>query len=82
MEAEFEGKMEELRAQFNNEKNKKADLDKELADKKMELENIEINFPKEVAELREQIEFAKNKTLEYERRTKDLQTELNSLKGK
>jgi hypothetical protein len=38
----------------------------------MELENIEINFPKEVAELREQIEFAKNKTLEYERRTKDL----------
>jgi len=72
MEKEFDDKMEELRATFNFEKNKKAELDKELQDVKNELENIEISFPKEVSELREQIEFAKQKTLDYEKKTKEL----------
>lgn len=34
-------------------------MDKELADVKSELENIEISFPREVSDLREQIDFAK-----------------------
>jgi len=82
MEQEFEEKMEQLRETFNFEKNKKAELDKELQDVKNELENIEISFPKEVSELREQIEFAKQKTLDYEKKTKELQSELNNLKAK
>jgi hypothetical protein len=53
MEAEFEEKMDELRKNFTFEKNKKAELDKELLAVKNELENIETQFPKEVTDLKE-----------------------------
>ena len=81
MESEFDSKMEELRAQFNIEKEKKAALDLELKREKEELENIETRFPMEVSELKEQIDFAKQQTLEYEKKTKGLQEELNALRA-
>ena len=53
MEGEFEAKMSGLREQFEAEKKRKADLDKELVDAKAELENIELNFPNEQRELKD-----------------------------
>jgi hypothetical protein len=53
MEEEFNEKMEGLRDQFKFEKEKKAQLDKELQGVKKELEDIEIKFPQEVSELKE-----------------------------
>jgi hypothetical protein len=38
---------------LSEERNKKAKLDKELADVKHELENIEDRFPEELSELRD-----------------------------
>jgi predicted nucleic acid-binding Zn-ribbon protein len=73
MELEFESKMDKLKSEYEAEKKKKSTLDKELADAKHELDNIEINFPKEQNDLKEQIEFAKQKTYDYEKNTKDLQ---------
>jgi len=45
MEDDFNDKMEELRDQFKFEKEKKAQLDKELNGVKKELDDIEIKFP-------------------------------------
>ena len=51
--------MRELDDEFNLEKQKKEDLEKELAQVKDELEGIEQRYPMQVAELKESIEHAK-----------------------
>lgn len=76
MEAEHEQKMEDLRTEFEHEKKKKQDLDKQLKDAQNELNDIENSFPKEVSDLKEKIEFAKQETLRYEKKTDELQKEL------
>lgn len=59
METEFQEKLKELNSQLSAERTKKANLDKELAEVKHELDNIEERFPEELSELRDQIRFAK-----------------------
>ena len=56
MEEDYADKMKELQQQFDAEKQNKANLEKELAAAKEELEMTEFRYPVEVAELREQIE--------------------------
>jgi predicted nucleic acid-binding Zn-ribbon protein len=59
MEAEFQDRLKDLNTQLTDERQKKAALDKELAEVRHELDNIEARFPEELSELRDQIKFAK-----------------------
>ena len=73
--------MKELKAQFEVERQKKEELEKEMQGVKDELENIENRFPQEMTELKDQIEYAKQQTQEYERKTISLQKELEAIKN-
>lgn len=59
MEEEHNQRMKELEGEYNVEKQKKDNLEADLAGVKEELENIEARFPQEVAELKDSIEHAK-----------------------
>lgn len=52
METEFKDKMSDLTTQLEQERKKKADLDRELQSVTNELENIETRFPDELSELK------------------------------
>jgi len=81
MEQEYNSKLEELRAQYQSEIDRKRELDEQLKQVKQELEQIETDFPKQVKELKDSITSAKKKTTEYEDKTKILSEELRRLKG-
>lgn len=82
MEDEYNDKLKDMREEYNQELNKKWQLDKELNAVWEELEKIEYDYPKQIKELKEQIAAAKKKTEEYEEKTKSLAEELWKLKAK
>ena len=81
MEGDFQAQLQTLNGQLGEERARKAKLDKELAEVKHELDNIEERFPEELSELRDQIKFAKEQTLDFEQKTKALQSELAMLRS-
>lgn len=53
MEDEYNDKLKDMREEYNQELNKKRQLDKELNAVREELEKIEYDYPKQIKELKE-----------------------------
>ena len=66
---------------YEAESKKKNELEAQLRAVKQELEDIEMQFPKEIMDLKQKITDAKRSTEEYEDKTKLLADELRKMKS-